>query len=76
MEQLTLDKAATEYSLDCFVNNPEISVKNVFIAGAEWQKEKVAAILRLVSLFTNNPPSELFEIIHYKDKFTELLKLL
>lgn len=40
MEQLTLEQQSTEYSLNCFVNNPEVSIKEAFKAGAEWQKEQ------------------------------------
>jgi len=47
-DQLTLDQAATEYSLDCFVNTPEISVKNAFKAGAEWEKEQTKELINLM----------------------------
>lgn len=53
-DQLTLDQAATEYSLDCFVNNPEISVKNTFKAGAEWQKEKLMDVLKAIAKWPGN----------------------
>lgn len=58
MEQLTLDKAATNYSLDCFVNNPEISVKEAFGAGAEWQKEQLLPHLKQIAMWAGNISDE------------------
>lgn len=48
MEQLTLEQKAAGYSLDCFVNNPQVSIKEAFKAGAEWQKEQCAQLLTLL----------------------------
>jgi uncharacterized protein (DUF2132 family) len=44
---MVLEQKAVEYSLDCFVNNPDISVKESFIAGAEWQKEQYKELIKL-----------------------------
>lgn len=85
MEQLTLEQAATEYSLNCFVNNPEISVKNVFIAGAEWQKEQhkeiITLVRQLISAYTFRLPDTKQLLVGYTneqafDKLNNMLELL
>lgn len=65
MEQLTLEQVSTEYSLNCFVNNPGVSIKEAFKAGAEWQKEQYKLIKKAMQIgiaCLQNAPERQYEI--------------
>jgi hypothetical protein len=67
MEQLTLVQAAEEYSLQKAPVIGELTARNAFKAGAEWQQEQYVELLILIQGFIKNGKAEQWCIDHYKE---------